>query len=215
MVNDAMAHYNSVLKSLGFEMAQEGHSRIELPDLQALKRQQELELPPAAATLNYSRAIKTEAIMRFGMYNLASRIRRLFRRSGRGEAAEAHAALRSAVRRMKRETEDTISFQFKNYKENLKFQYLFSLVDAVAQRLQAELTDRLHDFTSDLVRLREMTGRQQVDENRVAEQLQSMDAEASDLEGRLRRMAEEIAAREAAADEAASSGAGARAGLGG
>lgn len=215
MVNDAMAHYNSVLKSLGFEMAQEGHSRIELPDLQALKRQQELELPPAAATLNYSRAIKTEAIMRFGMYNLASRIRRLFRRSGRGEAAEAHAALRSAVRRMKRETEDTISFQFKNYKENLKFQYLFSLVDAVAQRLQAELTDRLHDFTSDLVRLREMTGRQQVDENRVAEQLQFMDAEASDLEGRLRRMAEEIAAREAAADEAASSGAGARAGLGG
>jgi len=201
MVNDAIAQYNQVLENLGLETVAESQHRISLPDLQALKRQHELELPPAAATLNYSTAIKTEAIMRFGMYNLASRVKRLFRKTADPSLAEGHAALRSAVKRMKRETEEGIASQFKNYKENIKFQYLFKLVDAVAAQLREELMDRFHDFTSDLIKLSEMTGKHQVDETHLIDQLTHMAQKASDLESRLREMAEFVSSAEIVSDE--------------
>ncbi|MFO7840089.1 MAG: dynamin family protein [Desulfosalsimonadaceae bacterium] len=197
MVNDAMEQYNTALNSLGLEAMEEGEHGTVLPDIQALKRQQELELPPAAATLNYSRAIKTEAIMRFGVYNLASRIKRLFRREA-GQAPQGHAALKSAVKRMKSETEEGISFHFKNYKENIKFQYLFILVDAVAAQLYEGLIDRFHDFTSDLVKMGELTGQQQGDESQLIARLEDMAARAIDLENQLRQMAEQISARQSA-----------------
>lgn len=202
MVNDAMAQYNAALGSMGLETGQETDEAITLPNLKAIKRQHDLELPPAAATLNYSRAIRTEAVLRFGMYNLASRVRRLFgRKAGKASVSEGHAALKAAVKRMKKETEETVSFQFKNYKENIKFQYLFRLVDAVAARLHDELTGRLHDFTSDLVQLREATGRQQGDESRLIEQLENMASEAAELEGRLKDITNMIQEKEAAVSE--------------
>lgn len=196
MVSDAMAQYNSALESLGLETVETGRHRITLPDVQAVKRQNELEIPTAAATLNYSRSIKTEAIMRFGVSNLAGRIRRLIRRKPEGGGQAGHAALKAAVKRMKRETEEGISFQFKNYKENIKFQYLFSLVDAIAARLYDELMDRFHDFTSDLVKLSELTGKQQVDESAVVNQLNEMAHQAVNLEERLGEVAEQMSARE-------------------
>lgn len=207
MVNDAMAQYNQELANLGLETVQETSHKISLPDLQSLKRQYELELPPAAATLNYSTAIKTEAIMRFGMYNLASRIKRLLRRSAAtASTSEGHSALKSAVKRMKRETEEGITFQFKNYKENIKFQYLFKLVDAVAAQLHEELVERFHDFTSDLIQLSELTGKQQVDETQLIDNLTQMAQKASDLENRLKTVAEHISAVEAVSGEKAAPG---------
>jgi len=192
MVVDAMAQYNQVLENLGLETISEGYVEIPLPDFQALKREQGLELPPADTTMNYSRAIKTEAIMRFGMQNLASRIKRLFRRSAGQSAAEGQAALKTAAKRMKRETEGGISFQFKNYKENIKFQYLFHLVDAVADHLYAEIMDRFHDFTNDLVQLGGYAGKHQDEGARLVDQLNEMAEVASDLEKRLKEIGSRI-----------------------
>ncbi|MFP4226977.1 MAG: dynamin family protein [Desulfobacterales bacterium] len=188
MVVDAIAQYNQVLEDLGLETISEGYVEIPLPDFQALKREQGLELPPADTTMNYSRAIKTEAIMRFGMQNLANRIKRLFRRSSGQSAAEGQAALKTAAKRMKRETEEGISFQFKNYKENIKFQYLFHLVDAVADHLYAEIMDRFHDFTNDLVQLGGYAGKHQDEGARLVDQLNEMAEVASDLEKRLKEI---------------------------
>ncbi|MFP4531751.1 MAG: dynamin family protein [Desulfobacterales bacterium] len=188
MVVDAIAQYNQALEDLGLETISEGYVEIPLPDFQALKREQGLELPPADTTMNYSRAIKTEAIMRFGMQNLANRIKRLFRRSSGQSAAEGQAALKTAAKRMKRETEEGISFQFKNYKENIKFQYLFHLVDAVADHLYAEIMDRFHDFTNDLVQLGGYAGKHQDEGARLVDQLNEMAEVASDLEKRLKEI---------------------------
>lgn len=185
MVVDAMAQYNAVLEDLGLETMAEGYVEIPMPDFQGLKRAHGLELPPAATTMNYSRAIKTEAIMRFGMQNLLSRIKRLLRRSSGQPAAEGQAALKTAAKRMKRETEEGISFQFKNYKENIKFQYLFNLVDAVADQLYAEIMDRFHDFTNDLVQLGGFAGKHQDERAQLVNQLNEMAEVAADLEKRL------------------------------
>ncbi len=192
MVNDAMAQYNAVLNNLGLETVDENSHEISLPDFQALKRQHGLELPPAATTMNYSKAIKTEAVMRFGMYNLANRLRRLFRRPAGNSVKEGHAALKTAVKRLKRETEEGISFQFKNYKENIKFQYLFTLVDAVSAQLYEEIMNRFHDFTNGLVELSEFAGKHQLDGTHLVNQLNDMASVAVELEGRLKEIALEV-----------------------
>jgi len=199
MVNDAMAQYNSVLNGLGLETVEENHHEISLPDFQSLKRQHGLELPPAATTMNYSKTIKTEAIMRFGMYNLAKRIKRLFRGSAESSVKEGHAALKTAVRRLKRETEEGVSFQFKNYKENIKFQYLFKLVEAVSTQLYEEIMNRFHDFTNGLVELSESAGKHQVDETHLVNQLNDMASVAVELEGRLKEIESQIKSRETVA----------------
>ena len=196
MVSDALEQYNTVLNNLGLETVQENHSEISLPDFHALKREHGLEIPPAATTMNYSKAIKTEAIMRFGMYNLANRVKRLFRRSAGNSVSEGTAALKTAVKRMKRETEEGISFQFKNYKENIKFQYLFKLVDAVSDQLYAEIMDRFHDFTSDLVQLSEFAGKHQDNGANLVSRLNDMAEIAADLENRLKEMDMQIKAAE-------------------
>ena len=196
MVSDALEQYNTVLNNLGLETVQENHSEISLPDFHALKREHGLEIPPAATTMNYSKAIKTEAIMRFGMYNLANRVKRLFRRSAGNSVSEGNAALKTAVKRMKRETEEGISFQFKNYKENIKFQYLFKLVDAVSDQLYAEIMDRFHDFTSDLVQLSEFAGKHQDNGANLVSRLNDMAEIAADLENRLKEMDMQIKAAE-------------------
>ena len=188
MVVDAMSQYNAVLENLGLEPMTEAIVEIPMPDFQAIKREHGLELPPAATTMNYSKAIKTEAIMRFGMQNLLSRVKRLLRRSSGQSAAEGQAALKTAAKRMKRETEEGISFQFKNYKENIKFQYLFKLVEAVSDQLYAEIMDRFHDFTSDLVQLSGFAGKHQDEGAQVVSQLTEMAEVAADLEGRLREI---------------------------
>jgi len=192
MVVDAMSQYNAVLENLGLEPMAEGNVEIPMPDFQAIKREHGLELPPAATTMNYSKAIKTEAIMRFGMQNLVSRVKRLFRRSSGQSAAEGQAVLKTAAKRMKRETEEGISFQFKNYKENIKFQYLFKLVDAVSDQLYTEIMDRFHDFTSDLVQLGGFAGKHQDEGAQVVSQLAEMAEVASDLEGRLKEIGARI-----------------------
>ncbi len=196
MVEDAAARYNSALKSLGLETGEENTKSIKLPDIQLLKKEQGLEIPPAATTMNYSAAIKTEAVMRFGVYSLAGKIKKFFRRSEE-ENSESRdrgsAALKAAVKRIKKETEQGVSFQFKNYKENIKFQYLFVLVDAFAERLHEEMMNRFYDFTNDLVKWSELTDRQKGDEADLIKKLDYMADEASRLEARIKETASKVA----------------------
>ena len=59
-------------------------------------------------------------------------------------------ALKDSVLRVKRETEKSIISHFKDYKENIKYQYVLRLVDAVAGQLHEELTERIQVYASDL-----------------------------------------------------------------
>ena len=49
---------------------------------------------------------------------------------------------------MKKQTEESILFEIKNYRENLKFAYLHKLVEEVTQRFADNLMDRYRIFDS-------------------------------------------------------------------
>ncbi|MCF8025570.1 MAG: dynamin family protein [Desulfobacteraceae bacterium] len=134
--------------------------------LDAVKKNHAIDLPDAATTLAYSSGLKTEAFMKLGYYRFIQTMKRLARR-GQGSGHADISALKSGVAKMKRETETTIVFHFKNYRENLKFQYLFRLIDATATELNQWLVNRFQTYRTDLNRIREMTNKDQADKEQA------------------------------------------------
>lgn len=159
-------------------------------DVETLKRENRLVFPPAAAVMNYSVAVQTEAVMRLGYYRFIEGVRRLFRRPAADGAENALAALADAVARMKRETLEGLLFHFKNYRENIKFQYLFRLVDILAAHVLDRLMERFHDYAEDLSALAAATDGDQTDKKRLYEEFTKAAEAAGDIAGRLARFEE-------------------------
>lgn len=162
--------------------------------LDTVKKTYEIEIPDAAATLAYSSGIKTEAFMKLGFYRFLFGVKKLAGRKNSNTGADI-SALRSAVARMKRETEATIIFHFKNYRENIKFQYLFRIVDSVAVEANDWLIHRFRTYSTDFARLREITDRDQEDREKVIESIDAVLSDLGELDSRLERLHTELAPR--------------------
>ena len=192
MVNDALSEYNAAMERLGLGVAAEYQKTTARLDMETLKRVQSLELPPAAATMNYSAAIKTEAIMRLGFYNFIKGLKRLIRQPAKNETENALSALKDAVLRMKKETEGSLVFHFKNYKENLKFQYIFKLLDDASNHIYDVMMERFHDYTQDLSQLTSSTAKKQVDKEALARALQDMAVDVDEISERMDRFGDTL-----------------------
>jgi len=190
MAHEALVEYNAALEGVGPGVSEKDQRGMPLVDIKTLKQSSRLELPPASATMNYSTAIKTEAIMRLGLYNFVKELRRLFRRPAKDETENALAALKDAVARMKKETAGSLIFHFKNYKENIKFQYLLHLVDTVSDHLYRVLMERFHDYTEDLSALTHSTSKKQVDKAQLSASLEAMSQQAGEIQGLIGRFDE-------------------------
>ena len=185
MVNDALSEYNAAMERLGLGVAS-GYCKPSADiDLKTLKQVNTLAFPPAAATMNYSTVIKTEAIMRLGVYNFIKQIKRLIRQPVKDETANALAALKDAIKRMKKETKEGMAFHFKNYRENLKFQYIFQLVDVVSDNIYDVMIERFHDYTQDLSRLTDSMVKNQVDKEQASFFLQASASTVDEISGRI------------------------------
>ena len=80
---------------------------------------------------------------------------------------------------MKRQTEESILFECKNYRENLKFSYLHKLVEAVTQRFAENLTDRFRAFGAGTAIMSDHVGQMQSDKDRAFDAIQKMEVIAA------------------------------------
>ncbi len=131
-------------------------------DLSTIKKSRGISIPSAAATLDYSGTLKTEAFMKLGFYRFTSGVKRLFKRSGSPENRDL-PALKAGVRRVKKETEASLVFYFKSYKENIKFQYFFKLIESISEEMRFQMVNRFSGYQADLLQLKRLA-----DENRDA-----------------------------------------------
>ena len=142
MIDEALKQYAGAMDE-GTMALRRSPSPISIgPNLETIRKMAGLALPPAAATMRYSAQIKTEAIMRFGFYKIVNMVKKAMKRSAEKIHQEQFLALASGVRRMKRETERSILFHLKDYKENIKFQYMLKLADASATALYRQMLER-------------------------------------------------------------------------
>jgi hypothetical protein len=150
MINDALQQYETAMARLGLP---HGPGRLQFDttsDLEALKHSLGIKLPPAAASMRYSAQIKTEAVLRLGVFSLLQVVRKVLKKQEGGPNDDTLNALKGGIRRMKKETERSIRDHFKDYRENLKFQYLLPLADAVGQRLYEALTEQFEVYGHNL-----------------------------------------------------------------
>ncbi len=150
MINDALQQYGTAMAKFGLP---QGPGRLQfdtMSDLAAIKQSLGIALPPAAASMRYSAHIKTEAVLRLGVFSLLQVVRKVLKKSDGGQNDEALKALKGGIRRMKRETERSINDHFKDYRENLKFQYLLPLAEAAGRRLYEALIGQFEAYGHNL-----------------------------------------------------------------
>jgi hypothetical protein len=161
-------------------------------DFDSIKGILGLKLPPSDTTMRYSAKIKTEAILRLGFYSLLKILKKILKKPIQNEKEGEIEALKDGVKRMKRETEHSVLAHFKDYRENIKFQYLFKLAEGVSNTLYNSLIDRFQAYVTDLSRSIELIGKQQNDKQRTIEIFNAMEEDSKDLNHRIHRVRERI-----------------------
>ncbi len=173
MVMDMVAQSNQRLASPGNGTGSLGDRPLEKPDVQAVKRMSGLSLPPAGASLRYSAIIKTEAIARLGFYRVVKWFKTVLKKPLRNAREDEMSAIQDGLRRIKRETEKSIRFHFKSYRENVKFQYIHKLIDAASAHMHQMLKDRFDAFGADLVGIEMLVKKTDVDREAVLSTLRA------------------------------------------
>ncbi len=192
MIDEALVQYANAMDE-GKIPRQRASSPISIgPDLETIRKVAGLSLPPAAATMHYSAQIKTEAVMRFGFYKIVNLVKKAMNKSADKVHQEQFLALASGVKRMKRETERSIMFHLKDYKENIKFQYLLKLADAAAAALYRQMLERFQHHGADLSKLVELMVEQRLDKEKVSASLDRMGESSRHLQEKIGRLKTEL-----------------------
>jgi hypothetical protein len=174
MIDEALAQYTTAMDEGKMSQRRESPPIDFGSELETIRKVAGLSLPPAAATMHYSAQIKTEAVMRFGFYKIVNLVKKAMRKSADKRNQEQFLALASGVKRMKRETERSILFHLKDYKENIKFQYMLKLADAAAAALYGRMLERFQHHGADLSRLVTLISEQRLDKKNVSASLDLM-----------------------------------------
>ena len=188
MIQDTLADSESVLNGLDQKAALGNPQSIEMPDMSEIKRAAELTLPPAIASIKLSTRMRTDATIRLGFYTVLKIVQKAFKKAAKNQTEEKILALKDGIRQLKRETEKSIAFHFKNYRENLKFQYVFKLVDAASAKVYDVLLDRFQLYAADLSALIGLIGEQEEDRERALKILKEIAVSLSRLNIQISRL---------------------------
>ena len=196
MARDAITEFKTAMESMGLSMAPEKQAGIQARDLALIRRQHAIDLPPAGFIMNYTNKIKSEAVMRLGVYSLGQMIRKVLKRSVQETRTGEIRALKHGLARIKTDTERNIVFHFKSYRENIKFQYVFKLAAAVADSFYQEVLDRFHIYDADISHLRDAVTEKRIDKGQLSEILSKTIRTAAEAGDGIRLLAETIASIE-------------------
>ncbi len=192
LLQDALSDYRISMSSLGFTSVQDRIDPIHIPELDAVKSRSRLRLPSAGITLQYSARIKTEAIVKLGCYTLVTLVKRLLKKSTESRQEDEIHALKDGMDRMKRETERSIISHFKDYRENLKFQYIFKLADAAFQSLLECLMERFDTYSTDIARIMQWADGHQTDKGQVSRTLNGMRLKSREIAEQIKNIRDQM-----------------------
>lgn len=193
MMEKAYEEFNGHSDSNRLQADVINQSHLRLPQMDAIIRKSGLSPPALVTTTHYSARIRAEAIVRLGFYKAVQKSKTMFRKSAGHDGRENLKALEDALRRMKRETWKSIVLQLKDYRENLKFRYLFQLAEVACQTYTQAVLDRFQAYFSDLSAIFERVGNSQEDQEKAKVILEEMDRSSRELIEKINRIRKEIA----------------------
>ncbi|MBW2575265.1 MAG: dynamin family protein [Deltaproteobacteria bacterium] len=192
MVQDAIVEYNSMMGNLAINSSPKSLKGIALPDFDSIKDMTGLAFPPVVASMRYTAKIKTEAVMRLGFYTVVKFFKKLLKKPIQSKNEQEVLALKDGVLRMKRETEKSVVYHFKDYQENIKFQYIYKLIEAASNSLYEALTDRFRAYVADLSNIVELINNKLIDKQQASEILKEMEQTSIEIDGRINVIREKI-----------------------
>lgn len=175
MIQDAVRQYEQALVKLDLEKLPKRWEFDAVLDMAQIKQSIGLELPPAAATMQYSARIKTDAVLRLGFFTFMRAARKIIKKQVGEKGSEEIEALKGAIRRMKRETERSVYEHFKDYRENIKFQYMVRLVNATGNHLFESLSEHFRTHVSDLEEMIASMGSERQDKKQMDKALDGVE----------------------------------------
>lgn len=195
MVQEAISEYQHTLDDMGIPLTNAHNPVTDPPDMLTIKERHQLVLPTLEATMRYSARIKTEAVVRLGFYSITNVLQRVIKMKTTHKNQKQIDALKDGVKRMKRETKRSISAHFIDYRENVKFQYLFKLSQTVSQIQYNRLQERFRAYFTDVSQAMDGVKGTQLDKQEAVEVLSSLEKEAKALLakiGALRKQVESL-----------------------
>lgn len=105
---------------------------------------------------------------------------------------ESLRALKDGVSRMKRETEKSVISNFEDYKENIKFQYIFKLIEAVSISFCEAFLEGFQVYNTDLSKLVELTEQKRIDKQQLSALLKEMEQIAANVLDRINFLRKKI-----------------------
>jgi GTPase SAR1 family protein len=193
VIEEALAEYDSVLNMLQLTNSIKKEQRqIKLPDMDSIKETSGLKMPPVITFIRYSAKIKTEAVMKLGFLSVIRIFKKIIKKPISENNSDEIEALKSGIRRMKRETEKSIIFHLNDYRENVKFKYLIKLVDVVSGVLDQELLRGFNNYADDLLRLNERINSKKVDKKLTHEILAKIMRDIPKIDDKIMGVKEEI-----------------------
>ncbi len=188
MIEDAYQEFCRVMSEIGPAAAGSRLQAPMMPRAESLVGGSGLTQPSLANTMRYSARIRTEAILRREFYRVLTGFKKALKKPVK-EGEDQRRALKEGLARIKSETRDSLSFQMKDYQENLKFKYIFKLVELAAARLCVAVAQQVRAYSADFGALAELAGARKRDKARIAlrlEEVEQRSREAMECLARLR-----------------------------
>jgi GTPase SAR1 family protein len=187
VIADAYTEFCSLMSKLGISIDCAEPESIAMPNIDSLLRQAGLSIPPLVTTIGYTARIRTQAVLRRGVYRTVSGFKKIMKKPVKHGEDDARA-IQEAMRVIKRETRQSLEFHLKDYQENLKFRYLFRLAETVAQRFEQAVIQQLQAYSADFGMLAQRLGTQQGDGESAAVLLADMHARCQEIGEALGRL---------------------------
>jgi GTPase SAR1 family protein/HAMP domain-containing protein len=192
MVQDTVKNYNRIFSSMGVEFSHSHLPSANDVDLKSVKQSIGLKLPNVQAAMQYSAKIKTEVAARLGYYTLLKLFKKIVRKNISHEKEGELKALKAGIKRMKREMEKSMDATFRDYRENIKFQYFLKLVDALVDDLYARLLDQFQAYVTDLFAVMDDFSEKRMDKSEMSKWLDQMDNSALAIDQKVGHIKEKL-----------------------
>ena len=171
-----------------YEMAMDVKTDLRMPysieiesmlDLDYIKKLYKIALPSIKSALEYSIMLGTETVLRFGIYRFWTHIKSILKREKEeSDTKEKIKALEDGLRKIKRQSLESIQFSILNYKENLKYQYAIALIDSCKQYLIEKMDEYLRQNIESFLHMERQIKKEEFDKELF---LKEMDELRKDL----------------------------------
>jgi GTPase SAR1 family protein len=197
LIEDAYGEFCSLMDNLGIRIDCRAPESTAIPGVASLLRNSGVGHPPLASALNYTARLRTEAVLRRGFYRVVSGFKKVLKRPVQtGE--EDTRALQEGLERIRRETLHSLIFQLEDYRENIKFKYLFMQIEMAAGRLSQAVAEQLHTYAADFGALAQGVNTRQEDKAQAVAVLASMSHECRRIQETIDQLKRDIVAAAAA-----------------